>query len=258
MSFNVTKQMVNAEVTQFYQEYPRSDITIDTVVTDNILDRRLSLACGPNDFQRYRDRADLLREFNGTIAFGKTITDTHYVLLASDKLCVDEYTWHGTVYHEYTHIYDNIDFANYNSIKIMDDIYSAPYYDQFSLWTEFHARYTGMKRTQTVRYPADIADYMRTDAPKLCNEMIKTYTANQNPYEFMQFVGRYLFLEECSPSFVPSFSSLLKRNSSINSPSPLIKLYRFLRNHKTADQALADLPQFKSLLLDVKQTYFFS
>ena len=30
MSFNVTKQMVNAEVTQFYQEYPRSDITIDT------------------------------------------------------------------------------------------------------------------------------------------------------------------------------------------------------------------------------------
>ena len=62
MSFNVTKQMVNAEVTQFYQEYPRSDITIDTVVTDNILDRRLSLACGPNDFQIYRDGADPLRE----------------------------------------------------------------------------------------------------------------------------------------------------------------------------------------------------
>ena len=102
------KDLIKDQIDYFYEKYDfiKTD-KIKFEVVDDIYKRRLELLKNSlKETEVTHENEDFLRNVNGHVALGYTPDDYITVLFNKNKLLEDDFTWRGTVHHEYTHAHD--------------------------------------------------------------------------------------------------------------------------------------------------------
>ena len=118
---------------------------------------------------------------NGTVIVSEYVGEHFHVLIDKAYMESDTYSWVGTLCHELTHIYDNIDIANDSGSLRYRDYGLSRYSTMFELWTEFHARARGHYCLRNYSYKGEISN----------SEVVSYNFTKELPTQFNNFVTLY-------------------------------------------------------------------
>lgn len=218
---------------------------VDYIITDDVFLKRMELVQSERDRNLTLQQKDFLQRVNGNIVWGKTNTDKITVIIASKVFQFDNFTWRGTIHHEYTHAHDFWDLADYLAITNMDDIYDYQYYAPFDWWTEYHARVAGSSNV----YQHEYARNSLASTINVCNTMFdyicKSLMQVSSVYDAMQLFGRYSALKEMYPQVMPAFQTA---NKKYGLPSSIIEVGEFLHSHQEFSLVCDKLEQLQLLV----------
>lgn len=228
---NGINDKVNSQVKSFYSN--RKKIShrnqVDYVITDDVFSKRLELAKSERDKRKTVENMDFLNLVNGNVVWGRTNSENITVIISSKVFSLDNYTWRGTVHHEYTHAHDYWDLADYLSIYNMDDIYDYQFYTAFHWWSEYHARVAGALNVYQHEYALysvpSIMNVCRESFAIICRNLMQSPTA----YYGMQEYGRYSALKKMYPNFMPDLHAA---NEKFGLENSLIEVGEFLHSHQ--------------------------
>lgn len=222
---------VCSQVRSFYSK--RQGIShrdqVDFIITDDVFLKRMELVQSERDRNLTLQQKDFLQSVNGNIVWGKTNADKITVIIASKVFRYDDFTWRGTIHHEYIHAHDFWDLADYLAISNMDDIYDYQYYAPFDWWTEYHARVAGSSNV----YQHEYAHNSFASTINVCNTMFehicKGLMQVSSVYDAMQWFGRYSSLKVMYPLAMPALQT---GNKKYGLPNSIIKVGEFLHSHR--------------------------
>lgn len=238
---------VDEQINLFYDQ--RRNIThadqVQYVITTDIFSKRMDLAQTVRDKTVTVQQKDFLQQVNGNVVWGKTNKDALTVMIASKVFQYDDYTWRGTVHHEYTHAHDFCDLADYLGITNMDDIYDYQHYYPFHLWSEYHARKAGFTNVCRHVYRSYPTAEMRNICNVMFRDICKSLMGNISAYDAMQMFGRYSALRELYGSLMLPLQIGHKKHSL---PQEIINVGRFLHSHPDFNLVRNNFDQFQALL----------
>lgn len=241
------KNVVDTEIEHFYTQYPtlshRNDVQY--AISDDVFSARMGLVQTDRDKANTLQQKNFLQQVNGNVVWGKTNTDPITVILSAKVFHLDEYTWLGTVHHEYTHAHDFWNLADYLGINEMDDIYDYKFYNPFYWWSEYHAR----KRGTTNVYRQAYAGCSNSEIDKNCStlhQMICTgLIQSTSAYEAMQWYGRYSALKEL---YGAKMLPLQVGHKKYGLPTSRIDIGRFLHSHQDFNSICSKFDEFERLI----------
>jgi len=192
-------------------------------ITPNIYDRVMQLAVSESEARSFEADKERISSFNGTCIHGNSWDDPVIVIFNEThfRRCMDQkdYTWIGTVHHEYSHAVDHRIILSRLQPKSPDEIMNWEYYEPFKSWSEFLARKTGYE--QVLRAHAfknkhansmTLFQFARANVSCIVDG-IKESILSLNLYNLMQYLGKFAVLEEL-------FSGKFNLESSLGSSFP--------------------------------------
>lgn len=163
-----------------------------------------------------------INDLNGTVILGNSPLDKICVLLNNIELKKyffnGNFTWMGTVFHECTHAMDYYRYAKILNVCSADEVYLSEPHEIFQLWSEFHAKYIGVKKINA----AGLAKQDTQEKLGLLNhywsELIRKTqgSVSSNLYELMQCLGRFKAMEDLNSIVINPFTQSFFKNSTTN------------------------------------------
>ena len=241
---------VNSQIENFY--FQRQNIShcgqVDCIITSDIFSKRMELVQSIRDKEITLQQKEFLQKVNGNIVWGKTNNNKITVLIASKVFSLDDYTWRGTVHHEFTHAHDFWDLADHLNTTEMDSIYDYQFYAPFDWWTEFHARKSGAINV----YRHEYAHNSISQTINVCNTMFdyicKTLMSVSQVYDAMQLFGRYSALKEMYGNIMPDIQTASNKYGLSKS---IISVGEFLLSHQEFALIQNKFDEFQYLIYNV-------
>ena len=144
---------------------------------------------------------DWMMEIRGATILPNTIIDDQVVLIQVSR----EYSFEDTsaLFHELTHVYDNIQYANYYNNGVVKDFRGMPFFETYLYYSEFHAFYVA--DYETIRYyekskNSNLIDAFfssQTDYFNSVANWFRTATINISSFIYNMFIvfGRFYTLD---------------------------------------------------------------
>lgn len=238
---------VKEQIRTFYDQRPniQHKDQVQFVIATDVFAKRLELAQTERDKTVTIEQKDFLQIVNGNVVWGKTNNDPITAIFSSRLFQLDNFTWRGTVHHEYTHAHDFWDLADYLMITKMDDIYDYRFYNLFEWWSEYHARNAGAKNVYQHEYArnsiSETISVCNNSFSLICNGLVQATSV----YEVMQLFGRYSALKEMYGDMMPPLQSANKKYGLANS---IIAVGDFLHSHQEFNLICDSLDELEVLM----------
>lgn len=157
------------------------------------------------------DQQSYLKEFgvNHNALFvepNNELYSRYFILLKEDLFNGIEY--HSTIFHELTHVVDFNDYFNrYGNVFLKDHTHkSHRYYYEFFFWTEFHAKFIGIKNIKKVIEENGGSIGLERMADLFIESINNQEGIFQCLYELMHFFAR---LANCETSGLSDFNTYI-------------------------------------------------
>ena len=201
--------------------------------------------------QRGKDTANN-DEYNGFFVSPATLDGQFAILLKKDYVKKSkerrDFNWVGTVVHETTHADDYRKYRQMVSAQTYDELFDRNAHRSFNFWTEYHARIMGEEFVMKYRNE-NKSPYAELDT--IIDEFEKhaeTYNnSNDNGERLLEYEAALLGMLRVREKYFPetfSYENLLEAES-------MRKLYCFLMDHETIEQAEPHFQQLYDLLKGV-------
>ena len=243
---------IDNQIEKFYQKYNYTKTNqIKFEIVDNIYERRLELIKNSQkEIEVTNENKENLLKFNGHVVLGYTPNDCITVLFDRKKLLQDNYSWLGTIHHEYTHAHDYLELLHKLGLEKNDEIYNYEYRREYEFWTEFHARTLGSMNVYSNIYKNEIANNDSFCCRNLYEQNCKllvTSISYLDYYNIAQCLGRHLTIKNLFGSITPSLQSACDNYGVLEE---LIHLYKYLISHLSFSEVEFD--ELRNLLICVQ------
>ena len=229
-------------------------LPISLILTDDLFNDRKKYSISVKDLKVVEQNKIQLMENNGTVVLSKNIEDDHLVLISKSVFNYGDATWNGTIHHEFTHVYDLYNLLEFLGICDPDKLYDYAFYNNFVLWSEYHARINGFSRVLDLCYNdnrmivLDKSNFIEMMRTRLKN----TYETNAAKYELVQLIARHVVLQQYTNNSLKPFHKTVLTDIVNNHDIPkIIKIYKFLGKYDTFHKFQNHIKTFHELMDDL-------
>lgn len=198
--------------------------------------------------QRGKDTANN-NEYNGFFVSPATLDGQFAILLKKDYVNKSkercDYNWVGTVVHEATHADDYRKYRQIVSAQTYDELFDRNVHRSFGFWTEYHARIMGEQFVMEYRKENN-SPYAELDTiVEEFQKLVETYNdCNAGGERLLEYEAALLGMLRVREMYFPETFS----DEYLSDAESMRKLYCFLKDHETIEQAEPHFHQLYDLL----------
>lgn len=256
---NLINNSIEPLMTLYYQATRLQELKVNIELTDRLFERKLALSPTEKEKQDVINNRSFIDGLNGTIVFPLSVNEQPTILIAVDKIDVENFQYISTITHELTHIHDYTEFLNKEGIKYFDELETAENFTYTYHWSEYNATKKGYLFLRTFLVASlpewsaeeQIQHIKNHELPFQFNHLVEHLNENSNNptlflYGIIRFLGRFSVWEDTFPQQFNARSLPAKLLDAYG--DKLIRLHDFLRKQKSLNDIYLSFDEFHKLL----------